>query len=166
MDNKDKKFYLTIKGQKVEVSEKIYREYVRPVWSEQRRERRSWRCRVKGEKGKLIRCIKDCNQCPYFLVGNNAQGNNLSLEWLNEEGLDFEDNSFDIEQNYIDSEEKQQLYNAIAQLTPRQQEIVRMIYFEDKSQEEIRKSLGISKSSMSEAVQRIYATLRKILEKN
>ena len=69
----------------------------------------------------------------------------------------------------IEAEEKQEkyapLYQAIAQLTERQQEMVRMVYFEGMSQDEVAKHFGIAKSSVSEAMQRIYASLKRFLEK-
>ena len=168
--NETKKFYLTIKGKKVEVSEEVYRAYVRPVRAEQRQKRREWRCQVPGKKGNLVRCQKDCSQCKYALAGNNARGNVLSLETFKEEGVEILDRDFDLETIYIESEEKisdqERLHKAILQLTPRQQEMVRMIYFEGKTQEEVRAYYGIAKSSMSEAMQRIFDSLKKFLEKN
>lgn len=166
MENENKRFYLTIRGQEVEVSEEVYRAYIQPVRAERRRKQRAFRCKIKGKKGNLVRCQKDCRECPYALSGHNALGNSLSLDRMKDEGVDIEDRRLDIEQNYIDEEEKLELYAAIAKLTPRQKELVRLIYFEEKSQEEARKQLGIAKSSMAEAMQRIYATLRKFLEKN
>ena len=69
----------------------------------------------------------------------------------------------------IEAEEKQEkyapLYQAIAQLTERQQEIVRMVYFEGMSQDEVAKHFGITKAAVSNAIQRIYTTLKKFLEK-
>ena len=61
-------------------------------------------------------------------------------------------------------EEKKKLYEAISKLTLRQQEFVRLIFFEGKTQEEVRKEYGIAKSSMGEAMDRIYAALRKFLK--
>ena len=77
MENKDKRFYLTIKGQQVEVSEDVYRAYVRPIRAEQRRKRREWKCQIKGKNGKLVRCQKDCRECRYAQSGNSALGNKL-----------------------------------------------------------------------------------------
>ena len=36
----NKKFYVTIKGKQIEVTEEVYREYVRPIRNEQRQKRR------------------------------------------------------------------------------------------------------------------------------
>ena len=46
------------------------------------------------------------------------------------------------------------LYQAIAQLTERQQEMVRMVYFEGMSQDEVAKHFGITKAAVSNAMQR------------
>ncbi len=37
MENNDKRFYLKVRGQEIEVSEKVYRAYIRPIRAEQRR---------------------------------------------------------------------------------------------------------------------------------
>lgn len=164
-----KRFYLTIKGKKVEVSEEVYRAYVRPVRAEQRQKRRKWKCKVTGKKGNLVRCQEDCSKCKYALAGNNARGNVLSLDTFKDEGVEILDRDFDLETTYIENEERtstqEQLHKAILQLTPRQQEMVRMIFFEGKTQEEVRAHYGIAKSSMSEAMQRIFDSLKKFLEK-
>lgn len=54
---------------------------------------------------------------------------------------------------------------AISKLNPRQQEMVKMIFYENKTQVEVAKYYGITKYSVSDAMQRIYASLRRILEK-
>lgn len=113
-----------------------------------------------------MRCQKDCRECPYALSGHNALGNSLSLDRMKDEGVDIEDRRLDVEQNYIDEEEKRELYAAIAKLTPRQKELVEMIYFDGMTQEEASEHLGITKSAISHAMERIYGALRKFLEKN
>ena len=75
MENNGKRFYLTIRGQEVEVSEEVYRAYIQPVRAERRRKQRAFRCKIKGKKGNLVRCQKDCRECPYALSGHNALGN-------------------------------------------------------------------------------------------
>lgn len=81
-----------------------------------------------------------------------------------------EDKNQNIEKSYIENETKQEeyakLYKSISKLTKRQQEFVRLIYFEGKTQEEVRKKYGIAKSSMSEAMKRIYTALKNFLEKS
>ena len=160
MENKNKRFYLTIRGQEVEVSEEVYRAYIQPVRAERRRKQRAFRCKIKGKKGNLVRCQKDCRECPYALSGHNALGNSLSLDRMKDEGVDIEDRHLDVEQNYIADEEKRELYAAIKKLTPRQKEIVRLIYFEEKTQEEAASIIGISHQAISKALKKILDELK------
>ena len=41
-ENNEKKYIIKIKGKEVEVSEEVYRAYIRPIRAEQRRKRREW----------------------------------------------------------------------------------------------------------------------------
>ena len=166
-----KSFYLKVRGRKVKVSEEVYRAYIRPIRAEQRRKRREWKCQKLSETGGYyIRCKDRCEECPYYLAGNSPLGNVTSLDHLVDCEIEIEDKQSDLEANYIEQEttkeEYESLHAAIAMLSKRQQEIVRMIYFEGKTQEEVRTQLGIAKSTMAEAIERIHNALRKNLEKN
>ena len=168
--NEKKEFYVTIKGEKVTVSEEVYRAYIRPLRAERLRKLRAWKCKVKGKKGNLVRCQEDCSKCPYAQAGKNATGNTLSLDEFKENGVEILDKAIDLETAYIEDEERtstqERLHKAILQLTPRQQEMVRMIFFEGKNQDDLAKYYGVGKQAISNAMQRIYAMLKKILEKN
>ena len=78
--------------------------------------------------------------------------------------------NIDLEMAYIEKEEwtsnQERLHKAISQLTPRQQEMIRMVYFEGKTQEDLAQYYGVGKQAISNAMQRIYATLKKFLEKD
>lgn len=170
MEKKDNKYTLKIKGKEVEVNEEIYRAYIRPVQAEQRQKRRDWKCRVLSKSGNYyVRCTKKCETCPYYLAGNSALGNVTSLDRLVDCEVEIEDKNSDFEADYIEQEttkeEYSELHKAVRQLNPRQQEVVKLIYFDGKTQEEVRKNLGIAKSSMSEIMDRIHASLKKFLEK-
>ena len=166
----NKEFYVTIQGKKVFVSEEVYREYVRPIRAIQRQQRRAWKCRIVGRKGNLIRCPYKCEECPYAIAGKLPTGNVLSLDKFKEMGVEILDKEFDLERMYIEKEDgtsyQAQVHKAISQLTLRQQEMVRLIYFEGKAQEDLTKYYGVSKQAISNAMQRIYASLKKNLEKN
>lgn len=167
--SKNKEFYVTIQGKKILVSEEVYRAYVRPIRTEQRRKRRAWKCQVIGDKGNLVRCKGKCSECEYAVNGNKAIGNILSLDKLLEKGVDIADKHLNPEELYIEKESRTsiqvQIHKAIAQLTPRQQEMVQLIYFEGKTQDEIAEYYGVSKQAISNAMQRIYRSLEKILQK-
>ena len=166
----NKEFYVVIKGKKVFVSEEVYRAYVRPIRKEQRRKRRTWKCQVKGKNGKLVRCTEDCSKCEFAMSGHNATGNVLSLDVFIEDGVEILDREFDLERMYIEKEDgtscREELHKAILKLTPRQQEIVRLVYFEGKTREEVALLYGVDGSAIRHAMQRIYASLKKMLEKN
>lgn len=94
-----------------------------------------------------------------------------SLDELTEKkGFDVEDPTQSIEAQIIEAEDRQEknkkLYAAIKKLNPRQKEMVHMVFFKEMSQDEVAKHFGITKSSVSDAMRRIYASLKKFLEKN
>lgn len=164
--NEKKEFYIIIKGEKVIVSEEVYRAYIRPLRAERLRKLRAWKCQVKGKKGNLVRCQEDCSKCPYALAGNNATGNTLSLDEFKEDGVEIVDRSVDLEISYIENEEwtsnQERLHKAILQLTPRQQEMVQMIYYEGKTEQEIADKYGITQQAVHNALKKILSRLKNI----
>jgi len=91
-----------------------------------------------------------------------------SLEEIDSDGSWIEDGRQNAEQKMVEEEtrkeEHEKLHKAILQLTERQQELVKLIYFQGWSQDAVAKKMGITKSAVSNAMQRIYANLKKILE--
>jgi len=169
-NNEGKKYFLTVKGEKVEVSEEVYREYKKPHRAEKKRIQRMCRCRIlrddfKKQKSYMKRCLGDCSKCE-----NKEVGSVLSLNALADSGWDRADETNDIESNLIDQEtrkeERAAVHNAIAKLTPRQQEIVKLYFYQGKTQVEIAEELGIKRTAVENALQRILVTLKKFLEKN
>ena len=170
METKEQKqFYVIVNGQRVEVTEEVYRAYVRPVRAQQRAERRNWRCVLKAEKYGLVRCKKDCNKCPYAMHGNIPTGNETSLETLRESGYDAP-SLLDMESDLVEREEKVEraarLHEAIKQLNERQRYLIAEFYFNGKTHMEISRALGIARTSVTKAIARALAALKKILQKN
>ena len=91
-------------------------------------------------------------------------------EMYEESGFEPADDSPTPEEQFLENEKneaiKKQVHKALRQLNPRQQAMVQMVFFEDKSQDEVAEYFGISKQAVSNAMQRIYAALKKTLEKN
>lgn len=58
------------------------------------------------------------------------------------------------------------IQDAIKKLTPRQQEMVRLLYWEGKSQKDLCEIYGVSKQAISNVLDRIHNTLKKFLKKN
>ena len=160
-----KEYYLMVKGEKVAVTEEVYRAYKSAYRREKKQKQRMWRCRVAREKGGKVfmkRCTKNCKDCEYAKSGK-ANGSVLSWEWLKEVGYDEPDPKQDVEKNYIAEEEKAELYKAISRLTPRQQEVVGLIYFDGKTEQEVADYYGVTHQAIHNAKQKIETALRKIL---
>ena len=71
---------------------------------------------------------------------------------------------------YIEKEEKANkkrlVLSAIQKLTPRQKEMVYLVFFKGVTQNELAEKYGVTKAAISNSMQRIYATLEKIIKSN
>lgn len=99
-----------------------------------------------------------------------AQARCISLDYLFEsEGFEPADDTPSGYEAYIEKTETKTLnariHKAIAALTPRQKEIVIKVYFEDKSQAEVAKELGVTEGTVSVTLERALTNLKKFLEK-
>lgn len=71
------------------------------------------------------------------------------------------------DQSVVEEYDKwQPLHDAIALLTPRQQDIVRMYFFEQLTQNEISEQLGVSQSAVCQCIDRAKDKLRERLADN
>ena len=89
----------------------------------------------------------------------------ISLERLEESGFDISDK--DSLFTGIDEEksETERLYEAMSKLLPSQRELINKIYYEGKTSANIAAEEGVGKSAVSNRLKRIFAVLRKNLEK-
>ena len=161
-------YYVRIKGKEVAVSEEVYRAYVQPIRREQRRLRRQWRCLVKGENGKLVRCQKSCDECEYAQKGFEPTGNPLSLQKLALKGFEIPDSDATPEEAYLEKERKgeelQRLREGMRKLPKRQAQVLDLYYYQSKSQEEIAQILGIQQPAVSKLLTRAHETLKDFLK--
>ena len=125
-----KTFYLAIRGQRVEVSEEVYRAYIRPVRAERKRQYRAI--------GKYSVC---------------------SVESIIANGIEVIDQSADCESVLIEKEERQEeldlLKLALGKLEGRDREIIAMVYFEGKTHEEVAQRFGVSRAAISRRISKI-----------
>ena len=140
---------------------------MRPIRKEQRQKRRDWKCRVVGPKGNLIRCPNKCEECPYAKAGKPPKGNNLSLDELKECGVEIIYEAINLEEQVIQeekiAEETVRVHNAIKRLEVRDQQIVRMFYFENLNKEQIAQKLGVSHQAISKRMKKIHEILKSFL---
>ena len=99
---------------------------------------------------------------------NEIAENEVSYEQRQEEtGFEIiDEDEPSPEEWYISKVKAEELRKAIKLLTPRQQEMLRLVYWEGKTQDELCEIFGVKKQAISNAMVRIYASLKKILEKN
>ena len=84
------------------------------------------------------------------------------------EDMDPDDKHFDdgtdILSDYIQRESFEELYRAIEQLEPKQQELLKKVFWEGIKQVGIAKSEGVGKTAIENRMSRIYAKLKKLLK--
>ena len=84
------------------------------------------------------------------------------------EDMDPDDKHFDdgtdILSDYIQRESFEELYRAIEQLEPKQQELLKKVFWEEIKQVDIAKSEGVGKTAIENRMTRIYARLKKLLK--
>lgn len=168
MEEKEaKQFYLFVKGEKVWVTEEVYRAYVRPISAAKKAKQRNLKCLVKSKTGRLIRCNENCKNCEYYEEGNILPGGIISLDGLMNCGYEG-DADIDMEDEIISTEQIGEMSNALhaafEKLNERQRYIIGEIYFNKRSQVELAGELGIDKTSMSKAVSRALKSMKKFFE--
>ena len=89
----------------------------------------------------------------------------ISWEGLEESGFDIADKDFLFTGIDEEKSEKERLYEAMAKLLPSQRELINKIYYEGKTSANIAAEEGVGKSAVSNRLKRIFAVLRKNLEK-
>ncbi len=132
----NKTFYLFVKGQKVEVSEEIYRAYVQPERKQRMREYRA--------KNKIVVS---------------------SIEGLEEKGFEVADESQDFLTSLIDLEEENErktlLAKALSCLKEQDKQIVQLYFYDNKTQDEIADILGVSRQYISKKIKQILEKLKQ-----
>ena len=80
------------------------------------------------------------------------------------DALDFDGDALAVEDPALTTyTEQDALREAIGQLTPNQQDIIRAYYFEGRTFTEIAQALGVGVSSVTRAAERAKKTLKKFL---
>ena len=88
----------------------------------------------------------------------------ISFNVFEEKGIEFEDESFDLENSLIDKESKNQVLAAIKKLNSRQQNSIWEVFYKGKTLSEIAKTNGVSKSAITQQMQLILRKLKEILK--
>lgn len=74
------------------------------------------------------------------------------------------DPAADVETDVIRAVENNRLYQAVQALQPRQQELVRQIYFENRKIADIARQQGVTEGAVRDRLRKIHERLKKLLE--
>lgn len=151
-----KEYYIEVNGEKIPVTEEVYRAYYRPVWAEHKREERRRKCRLLNG----TRCSKKCSECTMM-----KNGSDLSLDSLDED-IGFETQSdYDVAGIFEKQELLQRLHTVLDELEDIDREIVKLRYYESKSERAIASIVGFkSHKSVSKRLNKALAFLRDKLK--
>lgn len=90
----------------------------------------------------------------------------ISLNYLNDNNIDFADNMVDLEWLIIMANSIPNLPQAIAKLSADQQKLLKQFYYDKISLRSLAKQTGVSPSALSQRLATIHHKLQTILEKN
>ena len=157
MNNKE--YFVIVDGEKVTVTEEVYRAYMQPVWREERNTRNRWRCR----DARGVRCKGACLRCEIARIGNGATGNDLSLERMVED----EDPEFatvpDVADVVIMREQISNIMDAVSRMSKTDQKIISML-IDGFNQYECAAELGIAQPTVNNHISRIRKKLKVFLK--
>lgn len=86
------------------------------------------------------------------------------LSFFEEQGIEFADDSIDIDEILENSELTNKIQLAISQLTKKQQDLIKQVFYLNKSLSEVAKEKGISKSAVTQQMKTIYKNLKEIVK--
>ena len=85
----------------------------------------------------------------------------ISLEYLNDNGIDFESPAADPLFVLLQNENEKQVHNAMAALSDKQKRLVQAVFYEGKSLREIARQVGISHQALSKQLATVYKKIKK-----
>lgn len=88
----------------------------------------------------------------------------VSMSVFGDKGFEFEDKSCGLEELLIDQENKIVVLEAIKTLNPRQQNLIKLVFYENKSLTEIAKEQSVSKSAITQQLQVVLRKMKKFLK--
>ena len=85
----------------------------------------------------------------------------ISLENLNENGIDFASPAADLLSVLIQQEDEKQIHKAMAALSDKQKRLVQAVFYEGKSLREIARQSDISHQALSKQLVTVYKKIKK-----
>ena len=87
-----------------------------------------------------------------------------SISRMEEAGVQFADESIDVAELLLENEANRKLRAAMNKLLPQQKELIRQVFFEERSLVEIARETGVTVGAVWNRLQKIYKRLKFFLE--
>ena len=160
--------YTLSNGEMIYLSKPQYDFMYKEYWKDKKAKYLQCRCMVFGERGGLKRCPSNqkCDECPIFLSGLKKPSI-LSLEKLSDESeLEIEDNSVNILDDIIEKEQVQIITEVVESIPdPINKYIVKSWMYENATDAETAKELGLSRKAVGDRRLRTFRALKQKLKK-
>ena len=115
---------------------------------------------VSGEVAKLLADYKREDE---NFERNITRRCDVSLNKLNELGFEPEDQSVDVLAEVLRRETKNELLKAMGYLSKKQQRLITLYYYEEKTEAEIAKEFGVHQSCINRQLKTILKKIKNIL---
>ena len=89
----------------------------------------------------------------------------ISLEYLNDNGIDFASPAADFLSVLIQQEDEKQIHSAINQLSDKQKDLAEKVFFKGMTLTAIAKEKGVSQPAITQQLATVLKKLKKLLEK-
>ncbi len=89
----------------------------------------------------------------------------ISLNYLTENGIDFESPAADPLSVLLQSEDKKQIHKAMSALSDKQKELAEKVFFKGMTLTAIAKEKGVSQPAITQQLATVLKKLKKFLEK-
>ena len=89
----------------------------------------------------------------------------ISLDYLNENGIDFESPAADPLSVLLRNEDEERIHNAINQLSDKQKDLAEKVFFKGMTLTAIAKEKGVSQPAITQQLATVLKKLKKLLGK-
>ena len=89
----------------------------------------------------------------------------ISLNYLTDNGIDFESPAADLLSALIQQEDEKQIHKAMAALSDKQQDLAEKVFFKGMTLMAIAKEKGVSQPAITQQLATVLKKLKKFLEK-
>ena len=89
----------------------------------------------------------------------------ISLDYLNENGIDFASPAADLLSALIQQEDEKQIHRAMAMLSDKQKDLAEKVFFKGMTLTAIAKEKGVSQPAITQQLATVLKKLKKLLEK-